>query len=158
MSNVFATAAFAVALAGCPVLLGAGTAAAQPSAAAQIDAQLDAKGVATTYDQFRHGGFRGRGFAGRSFHGGRRFHGGGFRRRGYGGGALIGGLAAGALIGGAIASQAAPAPVYGAPVYGAPAYGPAGDDGTAYCMQRFKSYDPDSGTYLGFDGQRHPCP
>lgn len=28
----------------------------------------------------------------------------------------------------------------------------------AYCMRRFKSYDPRSGTYLGFDGLRHPCP
>jgi len=26
------------------------------------------------------------------------------------------------------------------------------------CVQRFKSYDPDSGTYLGYDGHRHPCP
>jgi hypothetical protein len=28
----------------------------------------------------------------------------------------------------------------------------------AYCMQRFRSYDPRSGTYLGYDGLRHPCP
>ena len=28
----------------------------------------------------------------------------------------------------------------------------------AYCKQRFKSYDVRSGTYLGYDGQRHPCP
>ncbi len=28
----------------------------------------------------------------------------------------------------------------------------------AYCMQTYKSYDPQSGTYLGYDGQRHPCP
>lgn len=28
----------------------------------------------------------------------------------------------------------------------------------AYCAQRFKSYDPASGTYLGYDGKRHPCP
>jgi glyoxylase-like metal-dependent hydrolase (beta-lactamase superfamily II) len=26
------------------------------------------------------------------------------------------------------------------------------------CSQRFKSYDPASGTYLGYDGVRHPCP
>lgn len=26
------------------------------------------------------------------------------------------------------------------------------------CMQRFRSYDPGSGTYLGQDGRRHPCP
>jgi hypothetical protein len=35
---------------------------------------------------------------------------------------------------------------------------PAGDDAVAYCMRRYKSYDPASGTYLGYDGQRHPCP
>jgi hypothetical protein len=28
----------------------------------------------------------------------------------------------------------------------------------AYCKQRFKSYDVRTGTYLGYDGQRHPCP
>jgi hypothetical protein len=27
----------------------------------------------------------------------------------------------------------------------------------AYCAQRYKSYDPASGTYLGYDGLRHPC-
>jgi hypothetical protein len=27
-----------------------------------------------------------------------------------------------------------------------------------YCRQRFQSYDPASGTYLGYDGERHPCP
>jgi hypothetical protein len=31
----------------------------------------------------------------------------------------------------------------------------AGDP--AYCAQRYRSYDPASGTYLGFDGLRHPC-
>ena len=30
--------------------------------------------------------------------------------------------------------------------------------GNAYCAQRFRSYDPASGTYLGYDGRRHPCP
>ena len=32
------------------------------------------------------------------------------------------------------------------------------DDAVAYCTQRYRSYDPSSGTYLGNDGQRHPCP
>jgi hypothetical protein len=32
------------------------------------------------------------------------------------------------------------------------------DGGVAYCMQRFRSYDPYSRTYLGYDGYRHPCP
>jgi hypothetical protein len=26
------------------------------------------------------------------------------------------------------------------------------------CRQRYRSYDPASGTYLGYDGLRHPCP
>jgi hypothetical protein len=28
----------------------------------------------------------------------------------------------------------------------------------AHCQQRFRSYDPASGTYLGYDGLRRPCP
>jgi hypothetical protein len=35
---------------------------------------------------------------------------------------------------------------------------PPADDPVAYCMQRFRSYDPKTGTYLGHDGQRHSCP
>jgi hypothetical protein len=34
----------------------------------------------------------------------------------------------------------------------------AGGNDDGYCSQRFRSYDPASGTYLGYDGQRHPCP
>jgi hypothetical protein len=26
-----------------------------------------------------------------------------------------------------------------------------------YCAQRYQSYDPASGIYLGFDGLRYPC-
>ena len=38
-------------------------------------------------------------------------------------------------------------------------YGPGyGGNAVAYCMQRFRSYDPGSSTNLGFDGFRHPCP
>ncbi|HZH11360.1 MAG TPA: BA14K family protein [Microvirga sp.] len=56
------------------------------------------------------------------------------------------GLATGAIIGGAIAnSQAQAAPAYGGSTH-------------AYCAQRYRSYDPASGTYLGYDGMRHPCP
>jgi hypothetical protein len=33
-----------------------------------------------------------------------------------------------------------------------------GGDAVAYCESRFRSYDPASGTYLGYDGLRHPCP
>jgi hypothetical protein len=74
---------------------------------------------------------------------------------GWGWGAPVaGGLIAGAIIGGALAT----AP-YGPGYYPPPvAYGPPPGDAVAYCMQRFKSYDPGSGTYLGYDGIRHPCP
>jgi hypothetical protein len=34
----------------------------------------------------------------------------------------------------------------------------AGSDDAASCAARFRSYDPRSGTYLGYDGLRHPCP
>ncbi|KQO54127.1 hypothetical protein ASF08_16045 [Methylobacterium sp. Leaf85] len=32
------------------------------------------------------------------------------------------------------------------------------DQDVAYCIQRFRSYDQRSGTYLGNDGLRHRCP
>ena len=85
------------------------------------------------------------------------------RSRGHGGGgAVIGGLAAGMILGGIIASQPY---YYGGPCYG-PAYpppyyygpGPYGPpDFDAYCFSRYRSYDPYSGTYMGFDGVRRPC-
>jgi hypothetical protein len=82
----------------------------------------------------------------------------GYRGRWGGPGPAIGlGIAAGILAGAAIASQ----PYYYGPGYYPPGYypppPPPGDPG-AYCMSRFKSYDPGSGTYLGYDGLRHPCP
>ncbi|NIX75567.1 BA14K family protein [Microvirga terricola] len=60
-------------------------------------------------------------------------------------GAAAAGLAAGALVGGAVASQ----PVVTGSVV------PAGAN---YCAQRYKSYNPATGTYTGYDGLQHPCP
>ena len=82
-----------------------------------------------------------------------------WRGRGWGWGAPVaGGLIAGALIGGALAAPYY-APGYPGPAYyGVPAYGPPPGDAITYCMRRFRSYDPGSGTYLGNDGYRHPCP
>ncbi|TKT70539.1 BA14K family protein [Afipia massiliensis] len=70
-------------------------------------------------------------------------HHGHYHRRGYGSTAAgIGiGLAAGAVIGGAIAASQAQA-----------------QQNAAYCAQRYRSYDPRSGTYLNNDGNRYPCP
>jgi hypothetical protein len=38
------------------------------------------------------------------------------------------------------------------------AYSPDGATDQSYCQQRFRSFDPASGTYMGYDGRRHPCP
>jgi hypothetical protein len=77
------------------------------------------------------------------------------RRRG---GAVAAGIIGGLLLGGFIASQRDYyydyPPYY--PVYRAYPY--PYDPAIAYCMRRFKSYDPYSMTYLGYDGFRHPCP
>jgi hypothetical protein len=85
---------------------------------------------------------------------------------------FIPGAVAGAVIGGALAADSYA--YYGGPgYYDAPAYyddqyvddgavavvpAPVGDDSVGYCMQRYRSYDPASQTYLGSDGYRHPCP
>jgi hypothetical protein len=94
----------------------------------------------------------------------------GWRGGGWGWGGAGAGFVAGAIVGGALAAPysygygpypgpyaAPPPPVY----YGPPAppvYGPPVADAAAYCAQRFKSWDPATGTYLGYDGVRHPCP
>lgn len=78
---------------------------------------------------------------------------------GWGAPAVAGGLIAGAIIGGALATAPYGPGYYGPGYYPPPvAYGPPPGDAVAYCMQRFRSYDPGSGTYLGYDGLRHPCP
>jgi hypothetical protein len=79
--------------------------------------------------QHRHGSRR---------HGGRVYRG----RRHYGGnaGAAAAGAAAGLFLGAIIASEA------------------QRQQAIEYCMRRYRSYDPYSMTYLGYDGLRHPCP
>jgi hypothetical protein len=79
----------------------------------------------------------------------------GFHRHGHG---FFPGFIGGAVIGSALA-----APYYydyGPSYYDDVIVEPAGPsaDEVAYCSSRFKSYDPRSGTYLGYDGLRHPCP
>jgi hypothetical protein len=44
----------------------------------------------------------------------------------------------------------------GIPVESGVVVSTAGGD-ASYCAQRYRSYDPASGTYLGYDGLRHPC-
>ena len=65
--------------------------------------------------------------------------------RGYGGGNVGAGVALGigaAVIGGAIIAGEAQRQ----------------EDAIGYCMRRYRSYDPQSMTYMGTDGYRHPCP
>ncbi|MBR0831682.1 BA14K family protein [Bradyrhizobium manausense] len=95
--------------------------------------------------------------------GGGNWHGGWHHRHG----GFWPGFAAGAAIGG-LGSYA----YYGGPYYGDSYYDDGyyddgatvaavpdiGGDSSAYCAQRYRSYDPASGTYLGYDGLRHPCP
>ena len=93
-----------------------------------------------------------------------RGRGGGYYRGGRGIGLGIGaGILGGAIIGGALASPYYYRPYYGPsyyapppPAYYAPSYAPS--DSVSYCAQRFRSYDPRTGTYMGYDGYRHPCP
>lgn len=102
----------------------------------------------------------------------RRYYGPGYGYyRGPSRGAAVGaGIAAGVL-GGALAAGALaapryyePAPVYvEPPVYGAPVpraygYGPADVDAVAYCSRRFRSYDPETGTYIAAGGVVRACP
>jgi hypothetical protein len=118
----------------------------------ELVAALEKGELNTNYVQYRRGyGYRfGPRYVERRYVAPRRY---GYYPRGYyrrdrsnalAAGAL--GLATGAIIGGALAqSQAQAAPVYGG-------------NTASYCAQRYKSYDPASGTYLGYDGLRHPCP
>jgi BA14K-like protein len=68
--------------------------------------------------------------------------GGGYHRGGgdNGAGAVAAGAAIGLLLGAIVATQA------------------QRQQGVDYCMQRYRSYDPRSGTFLGRDGQRYRCP
>ena len=92
----------------------------------------------------------------------------GWHRGWHGGWGWPGAVAAG-VVGGAIAAATSPlwAPGY-YDYYPGYAYGPgyavapapviAGGNSAAYCEQRFRSYNPSTGMYLGYDGQYHPCP
>jgi hypothetical protein len=43
------------------------------------------------------------------------------------------------------------------PFRGSNAYAGTDSGANASCAQRYRSYDPGSGTFLGRDGHRHPC-
>jgi hypothetical protein len=89
-----------------------------------------AAGVSPAFAQRGRGRGRGRG-------------GGWGRGRGDGVGAAVGIGIGAAIIGGAIAASAAEQ---------------QRRDAIGYCMQRYRSFDPQSMTYLSNDGFRRPCP
>lgn len=65
---------------------------------------------------------------------------GGHHRGGGDGGAVAAGVIGGLLLGAIIASEA------------------QRGRSVQYCIQRYRSYDPNSQTYVGRDGRRHRCP
>jgi hypothetical protein len=128
------------------------------------------RGAVASGPQFNRGAVARPQFSGGS--GGGRYAGGwngGYRYHRHGGGYWPGAVA-GAVIGGALASNYYDgSPDYYGPGYYDDSYAYYGDDApvaveaapggdASYCAQRYRSYDPASGTYLGYDGQRYPCP
>jgi hypothetical protein len=65
---------------------------------------------------------------------------GGHHHGGGNGGAVAAGVIGGLMLGAIIANEA------------------QRNRGVDYCIQRYRSYDPNSMTYLGRDGRRHSCP
>jgi hypothetical protein len=72
---------------------------------------------------------------------------------GYRGGGGFGGAVLGGVIGGVIGS-AMTRPRYQPQYQPEPVY----QDPMDYCIQRFRSFNPETGFYLGFDGIYRRCP
>jgi hypothetical protein len=131
----FAAAALAAGVLGATIV---------PAGASPLPAKPDLNRTypGETYTQYR------RYYGGGPYYRGHYYHGGGY----YGGGAVaagVAGIAAGALIAGALANQA----------QAAPPPPPATVDPrlAAYCARRFRSFDPNTGTYLAVSGERIVC-
>ncbi len=146
------TLTIAAALVGATLLAAPAPASAAPLSATSSAALALADGgkdLVQTVQYRRYGGYRGGpryGYRGGYYRGGR--------------GAAIGaGVAAGAI--GALAAGALVAqPRYyePAPVYVAPGYAPSDVDAVAYCSRKFRSYDPETGTYIATGGVVRACP
>lgn len=143
---------FGAALFGASLLVGPASAASVAGAVSKDFLGQSSANPAPSYVQLAQAGPR---IGPQRAGGGRRggghrgvYRGGGYRGGGYyrgrNDGDWVGGAAAGAalglFLGAAIANQA------------------QSQDAIGYCMRRYRSYDPQSMTYLGYDGLRHPCP
>ncbi len=71
------------------------------------------------------------------------------------GAAALFGLAAGALASGVFLNQNNSGVLAGRPSASGYAQGSSG--WLSYCSSKYRSFDARSGTYLGYDGQRHVC-
>jgi hypothetical protein len=116
---------------------------AAPAASTQgLAQQADSNSNVQTVREWRHGGGHG-GWRGRHHRGG-----------GWGWGAAA---ATGLLLGGALAADAYDDDGDYNEGY-AYSGGGYGGGGVARCEATFRSFDPGSGTYMGYDGVRHTCP
>lgn len=133
------TLVVAAALAGAAALAAPATAAPLTGGAAAVATAKDGSALVQNVQWRRYGYY------------GPRYYG-GYRR----GPAVGAGIAAG-VIGGALAAGAlaAPPPAY----YATPSpYSIEDVDAVAYCSRRFRSYNPETGTYIGAGGVVRYCP
>jgi hypothetical protein len=72
-------------------------------------------------------------------------------------GAVIGGLAAGTLLGLGIGAMAAQPRVYDDGYEVPPPRGVAWRNHVDYCLDRYRSYNPETDTYIGRDGYEYRC-
>lgn len=122
-----------------------------PASAAALGSPGAARLLASSADrtllvEVQHRPHRGSGHRGTGYHGGHRggaYHG-GRHDRGGGGGDAAGAVAAGAAIG-----------LFFGAVMAAEAQRQQAVDS---CMRRYRSYDPQSMTFVGRDGRRYRCP
>jgi len=72
-------------------------------------------------------------------------------------GAIIGGLAAGTLLGLGVGALAAQPRAYAGDYEVPPPRGVAWRNHVDYCLDRYRSYNPETDTYIGRDGYEYRC-
>jgi hypothetical protein len=106
---------------------------------------------------------RGHGKGWKGGHGGRYVQNNYYGRRGDDGYSALGAGLLGFGVGAIVGSALTPREVYVAPpprpVYTRAGYGPAPwtPDWYSYCYSRYRSFNPNTGTFIGYDGYEHFC-